>query len=95
MTTFFHEGKINQCALVYKRLNRVRSDYMLEFLMQKIDIRSTERQSRYGYLNLICQKYKRESEGGRSFQVQGATSFQVSATRFGIYFPMKLRVALV
>ena len=95
MTTFFHEGKINQCALVYKRLNRVRSDYMLELLKQNIDIRSTERQSRYGSLNLICQKYKRESEGSRSFQVQGATSFQVSATRFGIYFPMKLRVALV
>ena len=57
--------------------------------------RFTERQIRYGSLNLICPKYKRESEGGRSFQVQGATSFQVSATRFGIYFPMKFRVALV
>ena len=50
---FFHEAKINQCALVYKRLNRVCPDYMLELLKRNIDIRSTERQSRYGSLNLI------------------------------------------
>ena len=49
----FHEAMINQCALVYKRLNRVCPDYMLELLKRNIDIRSTERQSRYGSLNLI------------------------------------------
>ena len=43
----FHEGKINQCALVYKRLNRACSDYMVELLKGNINIRSTERQSRY------------------------------------------------
>ena len=47
---------------------------MLELLKRNIDIRSTEKQSRYGSLNLICPKYKRESEGARTFQV--------SATRF-------------
>ena len=72
--TFFHEAKINQCALVYKHLNGLCPDYMLELLKRNIDIRSTERQSRYGSLNLICPKYKRESEGARTFQV--------SATRF-------------
>ena len=66
---FFHEAKINQCALVYKRLNGVCPDYMLELLKRNIDIRFTERQSRYGSLNLICSKYKRESEGARTFQV--------------------------
>ena len=71
---FFHEAKINQCALVYKRLNGVCPNYMLELLKRNIDIRSTEKQSRYGSLNLICPKYKRESEGTRTFQV--------SATRF-------------
>ena len=54
---FFHD-KINQCALVYKRLNRVCPDYMLELLKRNIDIRSTERQSRYGSLNLIFQRIK-------------------------------------
>ena len=72
--TFLLEAKINQCALVYKRLNGVCPDYMLELLKRNIDIRSTERQCRYGSLNLICPKYKRESEGARTFQV--------SATRF-------------
>ena len=47
---------------------------MLELFKRNIDIRSTERKSRYGSLNLICPKYKRKSEGARTFQV--------SATRF-------------
>ena len=39
---FFHEAKINvinQCALVYKRLNAECSDYMLELLKRNIDMR--------------------------------------------------------
>ena len=66
--SFYHEAKINQCALVYKRLNGVGPDYMLELLKRSIDIHSTERQSRYGSMNLIRPKYKRESEGVRTFQ---------------------------
>ena len=50
---FFPKVKINQCALVYKRLNGVCPDYVLELLKRNIDIRSTERQSSYGSLNLI------------------------------------------
>ena len=44
-------------------------DYILELLKRNIDIRSTERQSRYGSLNLICPKNKRESENARTFKV--------------------------
>ena len=81
---FFHEAKIDQCALlVYKRLNGVYPDYVLELLKRNIDIRSTERQSRYGSLNLICPKYKRESEGARTFQV--------SATRFWNSLPNEIK----
>ena len=58
-------------------------DYMLELLKRNIDIRSTERQSRYGSLNLICPKYKRESEGARTFQV--------SATRFWNSLPNEIK----
>ena len=79
----FHKAKINQCALVYKRLNGVCPDYMLELLKRNIDIRSTERQSRYGSLNLICPKYNRESEGARTFQV--------SATRFWNSLPNEIK----
>ena len=52
--------------VVYKRLNGVCPNYMLDLLKRNIDSDS-ERQSRYGSLNLICSKYKRESEGARSF----------------------------
>ena len=47
---------------------------MLKLLKRNIDIRSSERQSRHGSLNLIFPKYKRESEGARTFQVS-ATKF--------------------
>ena len=80
---FLHEAKINQCALVYKRLNWVCPNYMLELLKQNIDICSTERQSRYGSLNLIYPRYERESEGARTFQV--------SATRFWNSLPNEIK----
>ena len=79
----FREAKINQCALVYKRLNWVCPNYMLELLKQNIDICSTERQIRYGSLNLICPKYERESKG--------AWTFQVSATRFWNSLPDEIK----
>ena len=60
---FIHEAKINQWALVYNHLNGVYPGYMLELLKRNINIHSTERQSRYGSSNLICPKYKGESEG--------------------------------
>ena len=60
---------------------------MLELLKRNIIIRSTERQNRNESLNLTCPGYTRESEG--------VGTFQVSATRFGIHFPTKLRVAQV
>ena len=85
---FFHEAKIDQCALlVYKRLNGVYPDYVLELLKRNIDIRSTERQSRYGSLNLIFQRIKENQK------VLGLFKYQPLG--FGIHFPMKLSVALV
>ena len=85
---FFHEAKIDQCALlVYKRLNGVYPDYVLELLKRNIDIRSTERQSRYGSLNLIFQRIKENQEMLGLFKYQ--------PLGFGIHFPVKLSVALV
>ena len=86
MAIFFHEAKINQCALVYKRLNGVGPKHMLELLKRNIDIRSTERQSRYGSLNLIFQRIKENQK------VLGLFKYQPLG--FGIHFPVKLSVAL-
>ena len=81
---FFHEAKINKCALVHKRLSGVCPDYISELLKQNIDIRSSERRSRYGSLNLICPKHKgKESEGARTFQVL--------ATRFWNSLPNEIK----
>ena len=78
----------DQCALlVYKRLNGVYPDYVLELLKRNIDIRSTERQSRYGSLNLIFQRIKENQK------VLGLFKYQPLG--FGIHFPMKLSVAVV
>ena len=56
---------------------------MSELLKRNITIRSTERKSRYGSLNLICPKYKRKSVG--------AKTFQVSATRFSNSLPNEIK----
>ena len=56
---------------------------MSELLKRNIDIRSSERQSRYGFFNLICPKYKRESEG--------TMTFQASATRFWNSLPNEIK----
>ena len=42
---------------------------MSELLKRNVDIRPSERQSRYRSLNLICPRYKRETEGARTFHV--------------------------
>ena len=80
---FFHEAKIDQCALlVYKRLNGVYYVYyVLELLKRNIDIRSTERQSRYGSLNLIFQRIKENQK------VLGLFKYQPLG--FGIH-PLKI-----
>ena len=70
MTTFFREGKINQCALVYRRLNWVCLNYMLELLKQNIDICSTERQSRYGFFNFFVQSIKENQKVLGLFEYQ-------------------------
>jgi len=84
---FFHEATIDQCALVYEHLNGVCPDYMLQLLKRNINIRSTERQSRYGSLNLIFQRIKENQK------VLGLFKYQPLG--FGIHFPIKLSVALV
>ena len=64
---FFLEAKVNRLLMVYKRLSGNCAYYMSQMLMRKADI--NERPSRHGLLNLVCPRFKRESEGGRSFTV--------------------------
>ena len=43
---------------------------MNELLILNSDI--NDRNSRYGSLNLVCPRFKRESEGGRSYSMRAA-----------------------
>ena len=64
---FFHEAKVDRLSMVYKRLSGDCPSYMSQMLIRNADIK--EIPSRHGPLNLVCPRFKRESEGGRSFTV--------------------------
>ena len=67
--------------MVYKRLSGDCPSYLSQMLIRNADI--NERSSRHGLLNLVCPRFKRESEGGRSFTV--------STTRLWNMIPSNIR----
>ena len=62
---FFHEAKVNRLFMICKRLSGDCPSYMSQMLIRNADI--NERPSRHGLLNFVCPRFKRESEGGRSY----------------------------
>ena len=65
---FYIEAHINRCTLVYKRINGLAPTYINDLLIRNCDIHN--RNTRYSKLNLNCPRYKRETEGGRTFTVK-------------------------
>ena len=78
---FYHEANVNRLSMVYKRLSGDCPYYLSQILIRNADI--NERPSRHGLLNLVCPRFKRESEGGRSFSV--------STTRLWNRIPLYIR----
>ena len=77
----FYEGaKVNKCSLVLNRLQGNCPSYVYDLLKCNADLHTCS--GRYSALNLVCPRYNRESEGGRTFSV--------SATRPWNSFPMNL-----
>ena len=72
---------MNRLLLVYKRLSGDCPAYMFQMLTRNADI--NERPSRHGLINHVCPRFKRESEGGRSFTV--------STTRLWNMIPRDIR----
>ena len=62
---FYHEARINKLILVCKRIFGECPPYLTPMLLRNVNGRSR----RHGHLNLICPRFKRETEGGRSFSV--------------------------
>ena len=48
-------------------------DYITKLLPRNSDLRSDSRASRYGRFNLACPFYNRETDGGGTFKVRGAS----------------------
>jgi len=63
----YHEAKINKSILVYRRIIGECPSYLTQMLIRNADVNG--RTSRHGQLNLDCPRFKRGSEGGRSFSV--------------------------
>ena len=61
------QHKIDKCALMYKRVNGMLPNYLNDHLV--LNNKRHSRDTRYATINAVCPKYKRETEGGRSFAV--------------------------
>ena len=69
---FYYEVKINKCSIVYNCIIDSSSAlYCLRNSLIRVSDRSS-RISRYGEISLCCPRYKRETEGARSFSVTAA-----------------------
>ena len=64
---FYEQHKIDKCALMYKRVNGMLPNYLNDHLV--LNNKRHSRDTRYATINAVCPKYKRETEGGRSFAV--------------------------
>ena len=63
------EIKINKCALIYKRLSRNAPSYINDLFVTNYTLRN--RPTRHGSINLVCPKFQRTCDGGRTFTVSG------------------------
>ena len=78
---FYDEVKLNKSILVFKRLQGSYPTYMYDLFKFNADVHT--RTGRYNKLNLVCPRFKRETEGGRTFSV--------SATRLWNQLPITLK----
>ena len=72
---FYVESYVNRCTLTYKRLNGNTPEYINDLLIRNSDI--DNRSTRFCNLNLSCPRYKRSTEGGRSFTVRAITEWNL------------------
>ena len=64
---YYDEVKIFEATIAYKRINSESPGYLTNML--KLNSSVNNRVTRYSNLNFLCPKYKRKTEGGRTFTV--------------------------
>ena len=67
--TISDEIEIRKCCLIYERIYGLTPDYIDDIPVKNTDLHL--RTTRHSNVNLVCPRYNRESEGGRTFQVSG------------------------
>ena len=66
---FTKKSLIKRYALVYKRVhNYITPSYVISILVGNSEIHN--RATRHSNINLMCPKYKRKTEGGRTFTIR-------------------------
>ena len=75
---FYEQCKIDKCSILYKRIYNNLPSYLGDYI-----ILNNVRNTRYANFNAVCPRYKRETEGGRTFLV--------TATRLWNNIPLNIR----
>ena len=78
---FYEQHRRDKCIIMYKRINGYLPNYITEHLI--LNNKRHSRNTRYSSINAVCPKYRKETEGGRSFAV--------SATRLWNSIPIEIR----
>ena len=74
-----------KCCRIYKRINGAVPDYIDDILKRNADLHT--RSTRNASINLVCPKFKRETEGGRTVEV--------TSTRLWNSIPVDIRTLTV
>ena len=64
---FYEEVNISKCLYIFKQLNGILPSYMNDIFV--INSQRHSRDTRYCNFNVVCPKYNRETEGGKTFRV--------------------------
>ena len=64
---FYKEVNISKCLYIFKKLNGILPSYMNDIFV--INSQRHSRDTRYCNFNVVCPKYNRETEGGKTFRV--------------------------
>ena len=67
---FYEQSRIDKCSIIYKRINGTLPTYLNDHII--INNNRHARNTRYANINIVCPKYRRETEGGRTFSVYAA-----------------------
>ncbi|XP_067051186.1 uncharacterized protein [Acropora muricata] len=80
---FYKKCKIDKASIMFKRIHGVLPSYLNEHIL--INNSRHSRTTRYSNFNVLCPRYNRETEGGRTFLVTG--------TKIWNELPLRIRMA--